>query len=166
MEYFAYTRVSTRRQRQYGVSLDEQQLAIAAYAEARGLRISKWFEERETAARTGRPQFKHMVRQLLAGRAHGLIIHKIDRGARNLRDWAEIGDLIDLGIDVRFAHDDLRLDSRGARLAADIQAVVAADYVRNLREENEFVEEFIQDGHTTRPLSTVELSPSAGARIL
>lgn len=52
-----------------------------------------------------------------------------------MRDWAEIGDFIDLGIDVRFAHDDLRLDTRGARLAADIQAVVAADYIRNLREE-------------------------------
>ena len=34
-----------------------------------------------------------------------------------------------------FAGDGLDLTSRSGRLAADIQAVVAADYVRNLREE-------------------------------
>jgi len=133
--YFAYTRVSTRTQSQYGVSLTEQHDAIAAYAVARGLVISKWFEESETAARTGRKVFKALVFELSKKRAAGLIIHKIDRGARNLKEWAQIGDLIDMGIDVRFAHDDLRLDSRGGRLAADIQAVIAADYVRNMREE-------------------------------
>lgn len=110
--YFAYTRVSTRAQFQQGVSLVEQRDAIAAYAASRGLSVSKWFEENETAARTGRKVFRTMVNELVRGNAHGLIIHKIDRGARNLRDWAEIGDLIDQGIDVRFAHDDLRLDSR------------------------------------------------------
>ena len=46
-----------------------------------------------------------------------------------------MGELIDRGIDVQFAHDALDLRSRGGRLSADIQAVVAADYIRNLREE-------------------------------
>jgi len=50
-------------------------------------------------------------------------------------DWAALGELIDKGVDVRFVQDDLALDTRGGRLAADIQAVIAADYVRNLREE-------------------------------
>jgi hypothetical protein len=36
---------------------------------------------------------------------------------------------------VHFANEALDLHSRGGRLSADIQAVVAADYVRNLREE-------------------------------
>jgi hypothetical protein len=40
-----------------------------------------------------------------------------------------------LGVDVRFVQEGLDLRSRGGRLAADIQAVVAADYVRNLRDE-------------------------------
>ncbi|MBS1982829.1 MAG: recombinase family protein [Bdellovibrionales bacterium] len=134
-DYFAYTRVSTPRQGQVGVSLAEQRAAISAFAEARGLHVTQWFEERESAARTGRPIFRQMLARLIRGDAAGLIIHKIDRGARNLRDWADIGDLIDQGIDVHFAHDDLQLGSRGGRLAADIQAVIAADYIRNLREE-------------------------------
>src|SRR5581483_1044313 len=50
-------------------------------------------------------------------------------------DWSELNDLIDFGIDVRFVNEGLDLSSRGGRLSADIQAVVAADYIRNLREE-------------------------------
>ncbi|MBZ0148587.1 MAG: recombinase family protein [Pseudorhodoplanes sp.] len=132
--YFAYIRVSTQKQGQ-GVSLQEQRSAIEQYAERQGLTISAWFEERETAAKRGRPIFGQMLRGLKLGKASGVIIHKIDRSARNLRDWADLGELIDSGHEVRFATESLDLNSRGGRLSADIQAVVAADYIRNLREE-------------------------------
>ncbi len=133
-DYFAYIRVSTVRQGE-GVSLDEQRSAIEAYANRFGLTICRWFEEKETAAKLGRRVFMQMLGGIEAGQARGLIIHKIDRSARNLKDWAHLGDLIDQGVDVHFAHESLDMNTRGGRLAADIQAVVAADYVRNLREE-------------------------------
>jgi site-specific DNA recombinase len=76
-----------------------------------------------------------MLKGLRAGKARGVIIHKIDRGARNLRDWSDLGELIDQGIEVHFANESLDLQTRGGRLSADIQAVVASDYIRNLREE-------------------------------
>src|SRR6201981_1788237 len=60
---------------------------------------------------------------------------KNSRKKRPLRTWAELGELIDKGIEVPFANEGLDLYSRGGRLSADIQAVVAADYIRNLREE-------------------------------
>jgi site-specific DNA recombinase len=132
---FAYIRVSTAKQGEQGVSLQEQRDAISRYAERNNLIITSWFEERETAAKRGRPVFTRMLRQLKKGNATGVVIHKIDRSARNLRDWADLGDLIDYGIDVHFANESLDLHSRGGRLSADIQAVVAADYIRNLREE-------------------------------
>lgn len=133
--YFAYIRVSTVRQGERGSSLVEQKSAIDAYASRNALSIVGWFEEMETAAKQGRRKFTQMLADLRAGKADGLIIHKIDRSARNLRDWADLGDLIDRGIDVRFVSDNFDLLSRGGRLSADIQAVVAADYIRNLREE-------------------------------
>jgi len=132
--YFGYTRVSTVKQGD-GVSLEAQQDAIRAYAQKQGLKVSAWFEEKETAAKRGRPVFNKVLASLRDGEAEGVIIHKIDRSARNFSDWALIGELIDSGIDVRFAHESLDLRSRGGRLTADIQAVIAADYVRNLREE-------------------------------
>jgi len=133
--YFGYVRVSTQRQGVHGVSLQEQRAAIDAYAKRNNLSIIGWYEERETAAKQGRNVFAKMLKELIADKADGIILHKIDRGARNLRDWADLAELIDRKKEVRFAHDDLDLSSRGGRLSADIQAVVAADFIRNLREE-------------------------------
>lgn len=133
--YFAYIRVSTVKQGQKGVSLQEQRDAIERFATQQGITINEWFEETETAAKRGRPIFGRMIKGLRSGKAQGLIIHKIDRGARNYRDWADLGELIDSGVDVKFAAESLDMFSRGGRLSADIQAVVAADYIRNLREE-------------------------------
>src|SRR3954466_10798335 len=76
-----------------------------------------------------------MLAALEAGEAKSVIMHKIDRSARNLRDWSDLGELIDRGIAVHFAHESIDLTSRGGRLSADIQAVVASDYIRNLRDE-------------------------------
>ena len=132
---FGYIRVSTIRQGQKGVSLQEQKSAIEQYARINQLTIIRWFEERETAAKQGRPVFSKMLKLLRGKKAHGVIIHKIDRSARNLKDWAALGDLIDYGIDVHFAHESVDLKARGGRLSADIQAVIATDYIRNLREE-------------------------------
>jgi site-specific DNA recombinase len=133
--YFAYIRVSTAKQGEKGVSLQEQRDAISRYAERHQLLIANWFEERVTAAKRGRVVFAQMLRLLRTSRAQGVIIHKIDRSARNLKDWADLGELIDSGVEIHFANESLDLNTRGGRLSADIQAVVAADYIRNLREE-------------------------------
>lgn len=133
--YIAYLRVSTSRQGTLGVSLSEQRLAIELYARRRGIRISEWCTETRSASSGFRPIFRRIIASLKGNHATGLIVHKIDRGARNLADWAQLGELIDRGPNIHFVQDDLDLQSRGGRLAADIQAVIAADYVRNLREE-------------------------------
>lgn len=132
---YAYIRVSTVRQGEQGSSLQEQRDAIEAYARSHDLTISQWFEERETAAKQGRRAFARMIAALDKGKALGVIIHKIDRGARNLWDWASLQSLVDKGLEIHLAHESLDLSSRGGRLSADIQAVVAADYIRNLRDE-------------------------------
>lgn len=133
--YFGYVRVSTVKQGEFGSSLIEQRAAIDSYARQHNLKIAGWFEEMETAAKQGRRAFTKMLQELERRRAAGVIIHKIDRGARNLKDWAHLGELIDRGIEVHFVHDNLDLSTRGGRLSADIQAVVAADFIRNLRDE-------------------------------
>ena len=133
--YFAYIRVSTIKQGEKGSSLTEQRDAIVRYAEKQNLIISEWFEEQVTAAKTGRRLFRGMMTRLKRGQAFGVIIHKVDRSARNLADWAELASLMDAGIDIHFAHEAMDMQTRGGRLSADIQAVVAADFIRNLRDE-------------------------------
>src|SRR5215510_14636686 len=92
--FFAYTRVSTARQGERGVSLQEQRDAIARYAQRNNLEVVQWFEERVTAAKRGRQIFNQMLRLLRGSKASGVIIHKIYRSARNMKDWAELGELI------------------------------------------------------------------------
>lgn len=133
--FFAYIRVSTVRQGEKGVSLQEQKDAIANYARRNDIEIVQWFEEKETAAKRGRPVFTQMLRLLRKRTAAGVIIHKIDRSARNLRDWVEVQELKDQGIEVHFAHESVDLNTRSGSLSADIQAVVAADFIRALRDE-------------------------------
>jgi site-specific DNA recombinase len=91
--------------------------------------------EQQTAAKEGRPIWNAMLKGLRKGTARGVIIHKIDRSARNLKDWNELGELIDQGIEVHFVNQSLDMHSSGGRLSADLQAVVAVHYSRNLREE-------------------------------
>lgn len=131
---FGYIRVSTQKQGE-GVSLEAQKDAISGFASQHDLSIVKWFEEKETAAKRGRPVFNRMLRELKQGKGKGLIMHKIDRSARNLRDWALVSELPNLGIDLYFATESLDFRSRGGRLAANLQAVIAEDYIYNLREE-------------------------------
>jgi len=133
--YFAYIRVSTAKQGEQGSSLHEQRDAITAFAARQGFAISAWFEERETAAKTGRGEFSRMLAALKKGKASGVIFHKIDRSARNLKDWSTIQDLAEQGIDVRFTQESINLGSNEGKLTGDFLAVISSHYIRNLREE-------------------------------
>ena len=108
--YFAYIRVSTVKQGEHGVSLNEQRDAIVQFARRNNLHIAEWFEERETAAKVGRREFNRMLSAVKKKRAGGVIFHKIDRSARNLKDWSVIQDLAEQGIDVRFSQEAVNLD--------------------------------------------------------
>jgi site-specific DNA recombinase len=132
--YFGYIRISDRKQKQ-GVSLEVQKSDIEKFAVQRDYHILEWFIEVQTAGKAGRVVFNGMLARLRQGEASGVIIHKIDRSARNLEDWNAISRLFDSGVDVQFAHEPIDLHSRGGRLSADMLAVVAADFIRNNRQE-------------------------------
>src|SRR6185312_14038390 len=114
--YIGYIRVSTPRQAKEGVSLEEQHGAISRYAERNQFSIGLWLEEIETAAKRGRPVFNQAMKLLRRGKYKGIILHKLDRGARDLKDWTEISDLSDQGIEVHFVNESLDLRSRVGRL--------------------------------------------------
>jgi DNA invertase Pin-like site-specific DNA recombinase len=63
-DFYGYIRVSTVKQGQQGVSLQEQRDAIERHAQSLNLNIIDWFEEKETAAKRGRPTFNKMMKLL------------------------------------------------------------------------------------------------------
>ncbi len=133
--YFIYIRVSSTKQAD-GASLPAQRRIITEYALKNDLPIIKEFEEVESAAKQGRTAFNQMLIELELGHAKGVIFHKIDRGARDLGDWAKLLKLFKgNSVDVRFVAGDIDLSSRSGKLTANMLAVIAADYIENLSEE-------------------------------
>src|SRR5437867_4236545 len=103
-KFFGYIRVSTPKQG-HGVSLQEQRDAIVRFAERNSFDIVTWFEEKETAAKRRRRLVKRLPKDVPPGRGDGVICHKIARSRRNLKDWADLGELIDGGINDHFANE-------------------------------------------------------------
>ena len=90
MRCYAYIRTSTVKQGTDSVSLEAQRDAIEGYARRHNLLIEEWFSETQTAAKRGRPIFMRMMKGLNKKKVDGLILHRIDRGSRNLKDWSDI----------------------------------------------------------------------------
>lgn len=132
---FGYIRVSTPKQGE-GVSLEVQKEDIGRAAAQRGLVITDWFVELESAAKVGRPIFNAMAGRLKRRQADALMLHKLDRGSRNMTDWGEVSRLLDQGIDFHIATDPTDFNSRAGRFIADMLAALAADFSRNQREES------------------------------
>lgn len=134
-EVYGYIRISDVKQEQ-GASREAQKEAIVRYASQKGFRVIQWYQETKTAAKAGRPEFNKMMTSITKGNARGFIGHKIDRTSRNFDDWISMMKLHEKGYEIHFAHESVDLSERSGRLSADIQFIMACDYIRNLKQES------------------------------
>jgi len=87
-----YCRVSTSQQASEGVSLDAQKALLASYAAAYGLEVVEVIVDAgESAKSLQRPGLQRALTMLANGEADGLLVTKLDRLTRSLRD---LGDLL------------------------------------------------------------------------
>jgi site-specific DNA recombinase len=88
MRVIGYTRVSTDEQATHGVSLDAQKAKLNAYAALYGLEIVETIEDAGQSAKSlKRPGLQRALEMLWAGKADGLLIAKLDRLSRSVKDW-------------------------------------------------------------------------------
>ncbi len=89
----AYTRVSTQEQTSAG-----QRSEIQKWLKTNGFKIDrvKWYEDQETGTTLRRPEFDRLQADIFDGKVKTVVIWKLDRLSRNLRDgvnvladWAE-----------------------------------------------------------------------------
>lgn len=86
-----YCRVSTTEQASSGHSLATQATKLAAYCELHDHElIATMTDEGASASTLDRPELKEALRALADGDADGLVILKLDRLTRNVRDWADL----------------------------------------------------------------------------
>ncbi len=88
-----YVRVSTEQQADSGLSLDAQRAKLSAYAEVYDLDLVQVIEDAGWSAKTlERPGLAAALASLEAGQADAILVAKLDRLTRSVRD---LGDLVD-----------------------------------------------------------------------
>jgi site-specific DNA recombinase len=96
-----YARVSTEGQAESGLSLEAQTAKLRAYAEAMDLELVDVVVDAGVSAKTmNRPGWHRVVAMLEAGEAAGVLVAKLDRLTRSVRD---LGDLVDRFFAARFS---------------------------------------------------------------
>ena len=96
-----YVRVSTEQQAGEGVSLDAQRTKLHAYALAMDLELVDIFQDAGLSAKSlARPGLQATLDALDAGKASGLVVVKLDRLTRSVRD---LGELVDRYFASRFS---------------------------------------------------------------
>jgi site-specific DNA recombinase len=90
-----YVRVSTEDQAREGVSLEAQEARLRAYAVAQGLGEIEVRVEAGRSAKSieGRPVLQSILEAIARGEVRALLVLKLDRLARNVRDALDIADL-------------------------------------------------------------------------
>jgi site-specific DNA recombinase len=87
----AYIRVSTAQQADGGHSLEAQQAKLETYAAALGLEVVAIEIDAGFSASTAeRPGLQRALLRIAAGEAHGILVTKLDRLTRNVRDFVEL----------------------------------------------------------------------------
>ena len=91
-----YPRVSTEDQSRFGHSLDEQENKLIKLCEYKEYEIYKIYrEEGASAKNTNRPKFKEMINDMKGGKINKIIVYKLDRLTRSIRDLENICNLLE-----------------------------------------------------------------------
>lgn len=122
-----YVRVSTDQQADGGVSLEAQREKLKAYTTAMDLVLLDVVEDAGMSAKSlDRPGLQHALALLSRGNAGGLLVTKLDRLTRNVRD---LGELVEGYFASRFAllsvSDSIDTRTAGGRLVLNVLTSVA-----------------------------------------
>jgi DNA invertase Pin-like site-specific DNA recombinase len=85
-----YVRVSTDEQLDSGLGLAAQRAAVTAEAERRGWHLVAIHEDAQSGKSLDRPGLAAALAAVEAGEAAGLVVSKLDRLSRSLRDFADL----------------------------------------------------------------------------
>ncbi len=137
MRAVIYPRVSTKEQAEEGYSIPAQAEACRRFIADRGWDLVDEYVDRGESARTAdRPQFRAMLARLAEdGAVDALVVHKLDRLARNLEDHAAVrAALRKAGVQLYSVTETLE-DSASGKLVEGILASIAEFYSANLSQE-------------------------------
>ena len=125
-----YCRVSTDRQ-----ATRSQREALKEHVADHGFRAVKWYTDKATGANLGRPAFERLQRAIFKGQVSAVIVWKLDRLARNLRDGVNVlADWCERGIRVVSISQQLDLSGSVGRIVAALLLGMAEMERENINE--------------------------------
>jgi len=137
MNCLIYLRVSTKEQAEGGYSIPAQREACLKFIQDKGWNLIDEYVDRGESAKTqDRPQLQEMLQRIKEDKTIGaIVIHKLDRLARNLEDHAIIRALFrKTGVQLVSVTENIE-DSASGRLVEGILATIAEFYSLNLSSE-------------------------------
>ena len=122
-----YIRVSTRDQADSGVSLESQRTKIEAYAVLHDLELVEVIEDAGHSAKSlDRPGMTKLLRLIRGRKVSVVIVAKLDRITRSVRD---LGELIDLfqrsGVEFASVGDNIDTSTASGRLVLNVMGSVS-----------------------------------------
>ena len=91
-----YPRVSTEDQSRFGHSLDEQEDKLKQLCSFKDYEIYKVYREEGVSAKdTNRPKFQEMIEDMKSGKINKIIVYKLDRLTRSIKDLETICTLLE-----------------------------------------------------------------------
>ncbi|MGH7213640.1 MAG: recombinase family protein [Tepidisphaeraceae bacterium] len=161
-QFVAWARVSSARQKKEGFSLEDQELRLTEFAGRLGGRIDTIFKIAETATRREeRKTFKEFTTYVKrnAKRLAGMLFVKVDRAARNIRDWADLEELSEqTGVPLLFP-DQPTGETPAGRMQRRMSAIFAS-----YQTDQQAVD--IRGGHKRRIENGLPLGRQFGIRLV
>jgi DNA invertase Pin-like site-specific DNA recombinase len=131
MSAAVYIRVSSAK----GQKTDSQRAELESWAKRHRLKRVQWFEDRETGKPLERPAFQKMQAAIFAGGIDTVIVWKLDRLARNLKDGINtVADWCQRGIRVVSITQQIDLNGPVGQLIAGVLSGIAQIEHQHIRE--------------------------------
>ena len=122
-----YVRVSTEEQAESGLSLAHQRAKVEAYCIATDLDLVAVIEDAgESAKSLNRPGVQKVIEAVKAGEVAAVVILKLDRLTRSVRDLGTLVDLFDkTGAALVSVQDSINTQTAAGRLVLNVLGAVA-----------------------------------------
>lgn len=124
-----YARVSTTGQAEEGYSLEAQRRKVQAYCELHDLCLAEIIEDAGCSGKSvaGRPGMQRLLELVRTGKVDNVVILKLDRLARNLKEACEISELLEKkGCALHSISEKIDTASATGRLFYNILSAMAA----------------------------------------